>query len=171
MNAIFLPIRALHVVCAALWVGSAAMLGLFVMPAINRLGTDAGKVMTNLQRGGLNAFMGSIGGLTILSGFYLYWHFTAGFDPTISRSTEGITFSVGAVLGLAAVIIGGAVVGRGARKLEQAGATLATTTDPAKRTALLAEITSRQSTVSTFGHVVLGLLVLTTILMAIAHYV
>jgi putative copper export protein len=171
MNAIFLPIRALHVVCAALWVGSAAMLGLFVMPAINRLGPDAGKVVTNLQRAGLNAFMASIGGLTILSGFYLYWHFTAGFDPTISGSTEGIVFSIGGFLGLVAVVLGGSVVGRGARKLEEAGAALAATTDPTKRTALLADITRLQSTVSTFGHVVLGLLVVTTILMAVAHYV
>src|SRR5580692_1511025 len=84
MTVLFLSMRALHVVCAALWLGSVAMLGLFVMPAIDRLGANAGTVMTNLQQTGLNAFMGSIGGLTILSGFYLYWHFTAGFDPTLS---------------------------------------------------------------------------------------
>ena len=171
MNAIFLPIRALHVVCGPVGRTWSAMLGLFVMPAINRLGLDAGRVMTNLQRTGLNAFMASIGGLTILSGFYLYWHFTAGFDPTISGSTEGITFSIGGALGLAAVILGASVVGRGARKLEEAGAALAATTDPASRTALLADITRLQATVSNFGHVVLGLLVITTILMAVAHYV
>jgi hypothetical protein len=171
MTAIFLSMRALHIVCAALWLGSAAMLGLFVMPAIDRLGAGASQVMTNLQRTGLNAFMGAIGGLTVLSGFYLYWHFTAGFDPTLSGSAEGICFGIGGLLGLASAIVGGSVVGRGARSLTAAGAELATTTDATTRTALLADIERLRAKVKTFGHIVMTMLLLATILMAVAHYV
>jgi hypothetical protein len=171
MMALFLSMRALHVVCAALWLGSTAMLGLFVMPAIDRLGANAGAVLTNLQRTGLNAFMASIGGLTVLSGFYLYWHFTAGFDPTISGSAEGICFGIGGLLGLASAIVGGSVVGRGARTLATTAATLATTTDQATRTELLADMQRLGARVQTFGHVVMAMLVIATILMAVAHYV
>lgn len=171
MTAIFLSIRALHVVCAALWLGSTAMLGLFVMPAIDQLGADAGRVMTNLQRTGLNAFMGAIGGLTVLSGLYLYWHFTAGFDPTLSGSAEGICFGIGGLLGLAAAIVGGSVVGRGARTLAATGATLATTTDAKMRAELLADVQRLRAQVKTFGHLVMTMLVIATVLMAVAHYV
>lgn len=171
MTAMFLSMRALHVVCAALWLGSTTMLGLFVMPAIDRLGANAGAVLTNLQRTGLNAFMGSIGGLTVLSGFYLYWHFTAGFDPTISGSAEGICFGIGGLLGLASAIVGGSVVGRGARTLAATAATLATTTDQATRTELLADMQRLGARVQTFGHVVMAMLVIATILMTVAHYV
>jgi hypothetical protein len=171
MTAIFLSIRALHVVCAALWLGSTAMLGLFVMPAIDRLGANAGAVLTNLQRTGLNAFMGSIGGLTVLSGFYLYWHFTAGFDPTISGSAEGICFGIGGLLGLASAIVGGSVVGRGAKSLAATGETLATTTDAATRTELLADMQRLRARVQTFGYVVITMLFIAMILMAVAHYV
>jgi uncharacterized membrane protein len=171
MNAIFLTLRALHVLCAALWLGSVVLLTFFVMPAITQLGPDAGRVMTGLQKVGLNAFMGAIGGLTVLSGFYLYWHFTAGFDPTISSSTGGKLFGAGGVLGLAAVIIGGSIVGRGAKRLTTLGQELATTTDATARTEVVAEMSRLRNQVTTFGNVVVGLLVITTILMALGHYV
>ncbi len=169
MTAIFLSIRALHVVCAALWLGSTAMLGLFVMPAIDQLGADAGRVMTNLQRTGLNAFMGAIGGLTVLSGLYLYWHATA--DPDFAGSTAGIVFGIGGLLGLAAAIVGGSVVGRGARSLAATGAELAATTDATTRTGLLADVQRLRAQVKTFGHLVMTMLVIATVLMAVAHYV
>jgi hypothetical protein len=171
MNVIFLTMRALHVVCAALWLGATVLLTFFVMPAVTQLGPDAARAMTGLQKAGLNAFMGAIGGLTVLSGFYLYWHFTAGFDATISGSTGGMIFGIGGVLGLAAVIIGGSVVGRGARRLTALGAELATTTDGAARTELLAEMSRMRNQVTTFGNIVVALLVITTVLMAIGHYV
>jgi hypothetical protein len=171
MNVLFLSVRALHVLCAAFWLGSVTLLAFFVMPSIDKLGADAGKVMTNLQRAGLNAFMGAIAGLTILSGIYLYWHLTSGFDPTISATTEAKVFGVGGLLGLVAAILGGSVVGRSARTLEATGATLATTTDGATRTQLLAEMERLRARVKSSGNIVIALLVVTVILMAIGHYV
>lgn len=170
MNALFLSVRALHVLCAALWLGSVTLLAFFVMPSLEGLGAEAGKVMSNLQRAGLNAFMGAIAGLTILSGIYLYWHLTSGFDPTISATTEAKVFGFGGLLGLIAAILGGSVVGRSARTLEATGATLATTTDGATRTQLLADMQRLRNRVKTFGNVVIVLLVVTIILMAVGHY-
>jgi len=170
MNALFLSIRALHVLCAALWLGSVTLLAFFVMPSIERMGADGGKVMSNLQRAGLNAFMGAIAGLTILSGIYLYWHLTSGFDPTISATTEAKVFGFGGLLGLIAGILGGSVVGRSARTLDATAATLATTTDGATRTQLLADMQRLRGRIRTGGNIVIVLLVVTVILMAIGHY-
>ena len=170
MNVLFLSLRALHVLCAALWLGSVSLLAFFVMPAIERLGPDGGKVMTSLQRAGLNAFMGAIAGLTVLSGIYLYWHLTSGFDATLSATTEAKVFGLGGLLGLVAAIIGGSVVGRSARTLDATAATLATTTDGATRTQLLADMTRLRGRIKSSGSVVIVLLVITLILMAIGHY-
>lgn len=171
MNAIFLPIRALHVVCAALWFGAAVLLGMFLLPTVERLGTDGNKVLTGLERAGLNAYMGTVAGLTILSGFYLYWHFTAGFDPTISRSAGAMLYGVGGLLGIIAAFLGGSVVGRGMKSLESAGAALATTNDAAARTAILSDMSRLRGRVKSVGNVTLILLVAAIILMALGHYV
>lgn len=171
MNTIFLSVRALHVVCAALWIGAAVILGLFVMPTVEKLGTDGHKVLTGLERGGLNAYMGAVAGLTILSGLYLYWHFTNGFDPTISRSAAGMLFGIGGLLGIVAAFVGGSIVGRGVKRLESAAAALATTTDASGRTALSAEIEQVRARVKSAGNVLLILLLVTVVLMSLGHYV
>lgn len=170
MNVLFLVARALHVVCAALWLGGVAVLTFYVAPAAESMGPDAGKFMGAMQRGGLHIFMQAVAGLTVLLGLYLFWHFTAGFDSTISRSTGGIFFSTGGVLGIIALIIGGSIVGRGAKALGEMGPKLAAA-DPATRAKLMGEMESLQGRVRTFGRLVVVLVLVTTILMAVAHYV
>lgn len=170
MNVLFLVARALHVLCAALWLGGVTLLVFYVTPAAESMGPDAGKFMIAMQRGGIHIFMSAISGLTVLLGLYLYWHFTAGFDPTISRSTGGIVFGVGGVLGIVSLIIGGAVVGGSAKALADLGPKLATA-DPATRTKLMGEMESLRGKMRTFGRLVVVLVMTTTILMAVAHYV
>lgn len=172
MNAIFLPLRVLHVLCAALWLGASAALGLFVMPAVARLGKtpDASKFLSALMRTGLAAFMASVGGLTVLSGLYLYWHLTGGFDPTLSKSASAITFGSGGVLGIIAGILGGRL-GGSMRKLEALSETLVLTTDASARTRLEGEVDQLRASATTHGQIVFGLLIVTIILMALGHYV
>jgi uncharacterized membrane protein len=170
MNVLFLVARALHVVFAALWLGGVVVLMFFVEPAAESMGPEGGKLMGALQRKGIHIFMPSIAGLTVLLGLYLYWHFTAGFDPTISGSTGGIVFGIGGVLGIIALIIGGSVVGRGTKALGEMGPKLAAA-DPATRAKLMGEMESIRGRVRTFGRLVVALVTVTTILMALGHYV
>jgi uncharacterized membrane protein len=170
MNVLFLVARALHVVCAALWLGGVTVLTFYVAPAAENMGPDGGKLFGAMERGGIHIFMQAVAGLTVLLGLYLYWHFTAGFDSTISGSTGGIFFGTGGVLGIIALIIGGSVVGRGARALGQMEPRLAAA-DPATRTKLMGEMESLRGRVRTFGRLVVVLVLVTTILMAVAHYV
>ncbi len=170
MNVLFLVARALHVLCAALWLGGVTMLVFYVTPAAESMGPDAGKFMGAMQRGGIHIFMSAISGLTVLLGLYLYWHFTAGFDPTISRSTGGIVFGIGGVLGIVSLVIGGVVVGGSAKALTELGPKLATA-DPATRTKLMGDMERLRVKMRTFGRLVVVLVMITTILMAVAHYV
>src|SRR4051794_15892502 len=123
---LYLTFRVVHVLLAALWIGATVFVSFLLMPAIETSGPAGGQVMIGLNRRGLNAYMGAIGSLTVLTGIALFWHYTAGFDPGLSGSRAGIAYSIGGLAGVLATIVGGAVVGRSAKQvvalMQKAGA-------------------------------------------------
>src|SRR6478736_3425246 len=141
---LFLFIRAAHVLLAALWVGATFFITYFLFPSLQETGPAAGPIMAALMRRKLPAFQASLGGITVLTGIYLYYRFTSGFDPVVSGSRGAIVFGSGGLCGLAALIIGGAVVGRNVDKMSQLGARLATAAD-AERPVLAAQMAVHRS--------------------------
>ena len=91
---LFLILRPVHVLLAATWLGSAVFISLMLMPTIESSGPSGGAVMLGLNRKGLVPFFASLAGLTVLTGIYLFWRFTGGFDPEISRSHAGMAFGI-----------------------------------------------------------------------------
>src|ERR1044071_4159294 len=84
---LFLVVRAAHVLLAALGIGSIGLMTFYLMPALTDAGpAAAGPVMAAMMRRKLHAYMASIGGTTVLTGFYLYYRFTGHFDPALSGS-------------------------------------------------------------------------------------
>jgi uncharacterized membrane protein len=114
---LFAEIRALHILVAAAWFGAAAFLTLYLMPAVRQLGPQGGAVMVALMQRRLPVFMAASSGLTLLSGLWLYWTLTAGFQPDAVRSHAGMVFGLGGLCGLLAAVIGAAVVGRSSKQL------------------------------------------------------
>jgi uncharacterized membrane protein len=169
-TALFLLLRAAHVLLAALWVGSMAFTTFFLMPAFQESGPAAGPVMAALVRRKFSVFMSAIGGTTVLTGFYLYYRFTGGFDPALSGSMGARVFGTGGLAGLAALIIGGAVVARNAKKMAAIGPRLASAPD-SERAALAADMAAARQRAATFSLVVIVLQVIAVVLMAIGHYV
>jgi len=154
----FLAVRALHVLLAAAWLGTTAFIYLFLSPALEELGPASATLMAAMGRRGIDALMASVGGLTVLTGIWLYWRFTGGFDPAASA-------------GILSLIVGGAVVGRTARKMTALAAKAGATTDVAQRTAIAAEIVPLKRRLSVWGKTVLALQVVALVCMAIGHYV
>ena len=72
--------------------------------------------MAALERRGLLAFIPIVVSVSILSGVWLYWRYTGGFSPEISRSHAGMAFGTGGALGILAAIIGIGVVSRSLAK-------------------------------------------------------
>ena len=169
-NVLFLSLLVLHVLLAAVWIGSTVFMTFFVMPVFEQAGPAGGQMMVALNRKGLSAFFGAIGGTTVLTGIYLFWRFTGGFDPVVSGSRAGIVYSIGGLAGLIAVVIGGSIVGRSAGKavelIEQA--TKLSETEKKARLQQVAALTQRMKSA---GAVVIVLQVIALALMAIAHYV
>ena len=169
-NVLFLPLLVLHVLLAAVWIGSTVFMTFFVMPVFEQAGPAGGQMMVALNRKGLSAFFGALGGTTVLTGIYLFWRFTGGFDPVVSGSRAGIVYSIGGLAGLIAVVIGGSIVGRSARKavelIEQA-----TKLSETEKKARLQQVATLSQRMKSAGAIVIVLQVVALALMAIAHYV
>jgi len=150
---LFLTVRVLHVLLAAIWLGCTAFIVFFLMPARAKAGTAEAPMMGAMTRA-VNAFMNAVGGITVVAGFWLYWHLTGGFQPELSRTMAARVFGTGGLAGLIAIIIGGAVVGRSWKKME----------DPAPSDAARRRVT-------TWALVMLVLQIIALVLMAIGHYV
>ncbi len=169
VTGIFLSVRVLHVLFGGIWIGTAVFVSFLLMPALRAAGPDAGKVMLGLGRR-VPVFIASVSGTTVLTGLWLYWRFTDGFDPGLSSTLGGRVFGAGGVLGLVAAVMAGSVVGRNMKAvvalLEQLERT-----EPAGRAALMAQVARRRQKAATAGRIIVVLLVVTTALMALGHYV
>src|SRR5215472_1089564 len=132
-----------------------------LMPAVDATGAAGGQLMARLQRRGFPIYMEVIGITTVLSGLYLLWHFTGGFDPSVSTSHAGVL----------AGIIGGAIVGRSAKKLAQLSSGTVTIADDHVHRALLAEIASLKRRMKIGTRVVVGLQTTALVFMSVGHYV
>ena len=169
-TALFLSLRAAHVLLAAVWVGATVFTSILLMPVIESSGPIGGQIMQSLEKKGMTAFFGAMGGITVLTGIYLYWRFTGGFDPEVSRSHAGMAFGIGGVCGLLAVIIGGSVIGRSSRKMLGVMEQLPKASD-AQKAALMQEAAMLRGRMKTFGTLVLLLQVVALLTMAVAHYI
>jgi len=168
---VFLAVRALHVLLAAAWLGTVAFVYLILSPALDEAGPAGAAVMAAVGRRGMHAVIASVGGVTVLSGIWLYWRFTGGFDPATSATMGARVFGAGGAAGILALILGGAIVGRSAKKLTDLGAKVSGTGDAAQRTALMSEIAATKARLNLWGKIVLALQVVALICMAIGHYV
>ncbi|HKV99646.1 MAG TPA: hypothetical protein VJN96_07475 [Vicinamibacterales bacterium] len=116
MTTFYLTVRFLHVLAGAIWVGFAIFSAFFLMPAMKDAGPDGAKVMAALERRGFIAFIPIVVSVAIFSGLWLYWRYTGGFSPEISRSHAGMAFGTGGALAIVAAIIGIVVVSRSLAK-------------------------------------------------------
>lgn len=168
---LFLALRLVHVLLAALWLGAVGFMVLFVMPAHRDTGLPAGPLMGAIARRGLNGFMGAAGGITVLTGLYLYWRFTGGFSPELSATRAAMVFGTGGIAGILAVIIGGAVVGRNAAKMGTLGGKAMALPEGSERTSLLTQSAAARDKAMAGARIVLVLQVIALGCMAIGHYV
>ena len=85
---LFLIIRPLHVLLAAIWIGSGVFMGIMLMPAIDASGPAGGAVMIGMNRKGLVPFFAALAGITVLTGIYLFWRFLSMMATRIKRNAS-----------------------------------------------------------------------------------
>jgi hypothetical protein len=167
----FLAIRAAHVLMAALWIGATVFASAMLMPAIDATGATGGLLMQRLNRRGFHVYMAAISVTTLASGLYLFWHFTGGFDLSVSASHAGLVFGTGGVAGILAGIIGGAVVARSGKQLESLLGHAITIADDHTHRALLQRVATLKRRMKIGTRAIVGLQTVALVCMAVGHYV
>jgi uncharacterized membrane protein len=170
MSMLFLVMRAAHVLLAALWVGATFFITYFLFPSLHDAGPAAGPVMAALMRRKIQVFQASLGGLAVVTGLYLYYRLTGGFNPALSGTHTAMVFGAGGLCGIAALIIGGTIVGQNAKKMSALGARLSAVSE-AERGPLLTQIAVARERAATAARIVIVLQMIALVLMAIGHYV
>ena len=164
-------LRLIHILFGVFWAGTAMFNAIFLIPAVRALGPAGGPVMQEIAgKRKLPVYFLVAGLLTVLSGFGLYWHDSQGFTNGFMRSAGGMTFGIGAVLALIAVLLGIFVVTPAAIRAGKLGAEIAAGKKP-PTPEQAAEMQRLQAKLGTMAFVAAGLLTLTTIAMAVGRYV
>lgn len=127
MNTLLLMIfKVLHVFGGALWVSVVVYNQMFISPTLQVIGVDSLRFNQALdQKNRFTRFMGLIATGTILSGFLFYYLYSGGLKWGWITSGTGIAFSLGALAGIGAFLIGGFGIGRITAQLKAASAELA----------------------------------------------
>ena len=102
--------RLIHIFVGVFWAGTMIFNAWLLLPTLKDLGPDAGRVMGGLAKRGFLMIMPVSGILTILSGAWLLWYASAGFDSAYMGSRPGIVYGLGMVLTITAFLIGILVV-------------------------------------------------------------
>lgn len=162
--------RIIHVLGGVIWVGSMFFISMFLIPSIAEAGPDAGKVMAALTRRKFMIVIPVIALLTMLSGLWLYWRASIGFDSAYMRSGPGRTYAIGATLAILAFIIGMTITRPAMVKVSKLMPTIATAS-PEERERIIAEVNATRAKGERWGKVIGFLLIGTATLMALGRYV
>ena len=162
----WLWIKLLHVLLGAFWFGGAVVGTFYLTAAARALGPAAAPVLKyviGVRK--LSVVLNIAAGVTVLTGLGLYDRLSEHFRrPLLSTSYERM-LTFGAVFGILAVIWGGAVVSRAAKRL--GAITMMLTGPPTPEQA--AEIASLQQRMHVGGTVGVIMIVLAIVGMALSH--
>ncbi len=170
MNLLVLTVRLLHIVLGVFWAGTLIFFAAFLVPAVQDVGPDGGKVMAALQRRRFLDVMPIAAALTILSGLWLYWRMSAGFNPAWVTSRVGLALGLGGLAALVAFGIGVGIMRPATLRAGALAAGLAQSPEGPDRAAQLSTVQQLRGRVAAAGRLVAALLTVATALMAVARY-
>ena len=163
-------LRLLHIVLGAVWVGMAVFTAFFLSPAFQEAAPDGAKVMAALQRRGMMTVMPILALGTLLSGIWLYWRVSGGFQSGYLTSPGGLAFGLGGATAILAYGIGMTVMRPSMMRAMTLGQTLSSAT-PAEREQRMAEMQRLRARGAAAGRWVGLLLIAAVAAMAVGRYV
>lgn len=170
MDPVMLTLRLVHILLGSVWVGMVVFNTIFLAPVIGQLGPDGGKVMSALQQRGMMTFLPIVALGTILSGVWLLWKVSLGFNEHYFHTAAGHAFAGGGAMAIVAYLIGISVMRPSMLRATALAQGMAQVTDEVDRQARQARIQSLRVRARTSGIVVATLLVLSTAAMAVGRY-
>lgn len=118
-------LRLIHIIGGGFWVGADLIYFGFIEPVARTLGPESAKFMEFLMvRRKLPVAFSWAARLTVISGALLYLRDSNMFRSAWMSSSVGVGFGIGAVLGIAAMLLGDMVLGPTSKKMGQVGASI-----------------------------------------------
>jgi hypothetical protein len=170
MDVTLVVMRLLHVGLGVFWVGVMVFNAIFLGPSVRDAGPDGAKVMAGLMRRRFMDVMPAVAILNILSGLWLYWKMSGGFQPAYMQSGMGMTYGTGGALAVIAFVIGVTVVRPSMLKAIALGQSIPQA-PASEREALMAQAQGFRARAMGAGKLVAVLLGLAAAAMAVARYV
>jgi uncharacterized membrane protein len=165
---VILILRSLHIGGGIMWVGSAALYLLLLVPVARAL-QPAGQKFLQTLGPRLGATLGIVTTITVLSGTLLYARFFAGGISFIWTTGAGLGFTVGAVAALGSYILGTTYFGKMQGKIARLGAEMESA-QSAPNPAQVREMSRLQSSLMKAYQFDFFLLVVAMLAMAVARY-
>jgi hypothetical protein len=163
-------LRFVHVVAGAIWVGMVVLTTFFLMPAIQDVGPDGGKVMAAVQRRGLMTVMPILALGALISGIWLYVRAAAGMHAEYARSPVGMAFGLGGLAAIAAWVLGVAVLRPSMLKAMALGQSLGPSASAEERQSVMAEAQRLRARAAAASRATAYLLLFAVSAMAVARY-
>lgn len=169
-QALLITLRLIHILGGIFWVGSALFLALFLFPVVRAVGPAGGQVMRGLMlQRKLPIYMNAAGGLSMLSGFWLYWRMMS-LAPGWAGSGQGMVFGLGGAAAVLGAILGNAINARAAKRIAALGNEIQASGGPPSAEQS-SEITALQKKLAKGLVLTTIFLTITAVCMAIARYV
>ncbi|RJP49661.1 MAG: hypothetical protein C4583_12070 [Anaerolineaceae bacterium] len=165
---VILILRILHIGSGIVWVGSATLYLLLIIPAA-RSAQSAGQKFLQTLGPKFGAMMGIVTTVTVLSGALLYVRFFAGGISFIWTTGAGFAFTVGAVAALGSYVMGAGFFGKMQARIEKLGAEMESA-QSAPNPAQVQEMNRLQSSLMKAYQFDLVLLAVAMLAMAVARY-
>ncbi len=111
-------LRVIHIFAAVTWVGGTIFVVSVLTPTVQAAGPDGGRFMMHVARLGRLANVLTISAIgTVVAGLLLYWPTSGGLNSAWLTSAHGITLTIGALIGIAAMLHGVFATGPITRKM------------------------------------------------------
>jgi hypothetical protein len=163
-------LRLVHVVAGAIWVGMVVFATFFLMPAVQEVGPDGGKVMAAVQRRGLMTVMPILALAALISGIWLYVRAAAGMHAEFARSPVGMAFGLGGLAAIVAWVLGMAVLRPSMLKAMALGQSLGPSANAEERQRVMAEAQRLRTRAAAASRATAYLLLFSVAAMAVARY-
>ena len=170
MDIFMIVMRLIHIVTGVFWVGGSFVMLSHIVPAADAAGPAGGQFMQRLMQRGLTRAILGAGVFNVLAGVLLYLRDSAGLQLSWITSPVGLTFTVGALAALAALIYGGAVTAPAGTRMGRLGQEIQAGGKP-PTPEQMAQIGSLQAAMVQGARINVALLAIALIAMAIARYV
>jgi hypothetical protein len=170
VDLLVIVLRFVHVVFGAIWVGMVVFATFFLMPAIQEVGPDGGKVMAAVQRRGLMTVMPLLALGALISGIWLYLRAGAGMPAEFGRSPVGMAFGLGGVAAIVAWVLGVAVLRPSMMKAMALAQSLGPSASAEERQKVMGEAQRLRERAASSGRATAYLLLFSVAAMAVARY-